>query len=54
MKWGIPEAELNVNDPSVVVESVDDSNIWVPQTNHVSLFAIYMLAYTLAFADGNA
>ncbi|KAI9133352.1 hypothetical protein [Acaryochloris sp. CCMEE 5410] len=54
VKWGIPEAELNVNDPSVVVESVDDSNIWVPQTNHVSRFAIYMLTYTLAFADGDA
>lgn len=53
VEWGIPENELNVNDPSVVVEFVDESNTWIPQTNHVSLFAIHMFTYTLAFADSD-
>lgn len=54
VQWGIPADELNLDDPSVVVESVDDASQWIPQTDNVSKFAIYMFGYTLAFADGDS
>jgi hypothetical protein len=54
VKWGIPTSDRAPDDPPVVVESVDDADIWIPQTENVSKFAIYMFAYTLAFADGDS
>ena len=53
VQWGIPMDQLALDDPSVVVESVDDADQWIPQTDKLSKFAIYMFAYTLAFADGD-
>ena len=54
VQWGIPSDDLKSDDPSVVVESVDDASQWIPQTDSVSKFAIYMFGYTLAFADGDS
>lgn len=54
VQWGIPVDELESDDPSVVVESVDDASQWSPQTDNVSKFAIYMFGYTLTFADGDS
>ncbi len=54
VKWGIPTDKLAVEDPPVVVESVDHADEWIMQTDNLSKFAIYMFAYTLAFADNNA
>ena len=51
VQWGIPMDQLAFDDPSVVVESVDGADHWIPQTDNLSKFAIYMFAYTLAFAD---
>ena len=53
VKWGIPTSALDVDDPPVVVESVDAADLWLPQTDNISAFAIYMFAYTLAFTDHN-
>ncbi len=52
VQWGIPLDQIALDDPPVVVESVDDADQWVPQTDNLSKFAIYMFAYTRAFADG--
>ncbi|MEZ5944882.1 MAG: hypothetical protein R3C18_26155 [Planctomycetaceae bacterium] len=46
--------QLTLDDPSVVVESVDDADQWIQQTDNLSKFAIYMFAYTLAFSDGDS
>jgi hypothetical protein len=54
VQWGIPTEQLASDDPFVAVESVDDSDQWIPQTDNVSKFPIYMFAYTLAFADGDS
>ena len=53
VRWGIPPHALDADDPPVVVESVDTNDLWIPQTDNISAFAIYMFAYTLAFVDHN-
>ena len=54
VRWGIPTADLVADDPPVVVESVDNADQWIPQATNLSKFAIYMFAYTLAFAEGDS
>lgn len=50
VKWGIPIDLISADDPPVVVSSVEKADIWVPQTDNLSKFAIYMFAFSLQFS----
>jgi len=52
--WGVPTVDLAKADPPVVVESLYNSDVWIPQTDNLSKFALYMFAYTLGFTGGNS
>ncbi|MEO1529476.1 MAG: hypothetical protein AAFX06_28980 [Planctomycetota bacterium] len=51
VKWAIPISAIGNEDPPVVVESVDNAGVWIPQSDTLSEFAFHMFAYTLAFTD---
>lgn len=53
VSWGIPIDAAAEEDPPVVVHSVGREDEWLPQTDHVSKFALYMFSYNLMFANRN-
>lgn len=50
VRWGIPCADLDRDDPPVVVESSDSSGEWLVENTTTSEFALQMLVYATKYS----
>ncbi|MAG93985.1 MAG: hypothetical protein CMJ48_09575 [Planctomycetaceae bacterium] len=53
VRWGIPVASLGLDDPPVVVESVDQANHWITENRTLSEFAVQMAVFNIKWSSKN-